>query len=157
MKLQKILLPLDGSLLAEAALPKTVELIEGSGAKLLLLRSAEPRTSPGVGEAALVKDAEDYVMQISDRLGGLGIKDVEISIWSGPAAHAIVEGARRYGADLIVMTTHGRSGLGRLVLGSVAESVLRGTTVPILLIRVPEAPVELPKGMAKPWPEIRHV
>ena len=64
MKLQKILLPLDGSLLAEAALPKAVELIEGSGAKLLLLRSAEPRTSPGAGEAALVKDAEDYVMQI---------------------------------------------------------------------------------------------
>jgi universal stress protein A len=57
---------------------------------------------------------------------------------------------------LIAMTTHGRSGLGRLVLGSVAESVLRGTTTPILLIRVAEAPVEAPAGIAKPWPDIRH-
>jgi nucleotide-binding universal stress UspA family protein len=60
-----------------------------------------------------------------------------------------VEAARLRGADLIVMTTHGRSGLGRLILGSVAESVLRGTTTPILLLRVPEAPVETPPGRAE--------
>ena len=79
------------------------------------------------------------------------------SVWYGPAAYAIVEAAGLHKVDLIAMTTHGRSGLGRLILGSVAESVLRGTTVPILLVRVAEAPVERPTadGVAAPWPEIR--
>jgi len=45
-----------------------------------------------------------------------------------------------------VMCTHGRSGLGRLVLGSVAESVLRGTTTPILVVRADRAPLDLPRG-----------
>ena len=56
------------------------------------------------------------------------------------------------------MTTHGRSGLGRLILGSVAESVLRGTTMPILLVRAAHAPVERPtgKGVAEPWPETKN-
>jgi hypothetical protein len=49
---------------------------------------------------------------------------------------------------LIVMSTHGRSGIGRLILGSVAESVLRGTTTPILLLRAAGAPVERPQGDA---------
>ena len=51
---------------------------------------------------------------------------------------AIVEAAQLRGADLIVMSTHGRSGLGRLILGSVAEAVLRSTTTPILLVRASE-------------------
>ncbi len=160
MKLQTVLIPLDGSLLAEAVLPKAVELAEGSGAKLLLLRATEAHTvltDPALAQADAVRDAEEYLGQIGDRLGALGIKDVQVSVWYGPAASAIVEAARLYKVDLIAMTTHGRSGLGRLVFGSVAESVLRGTTTPILLIRVAEAPVEAPTGVAKPWPDIRHV
>jgi hypothetical protein len=51
-----------------------------------------------------------------------------------------------------VMTTHGRGGLGRLILGSVAESVLRGTTTPILLLRAPAAPVEAPEGAGQARP-----
>lgn len=74
---------------------------------------------------------------------------MKTTAWYGPAAYAIVEAARLHGADLIVMTTHGRSGLKRLILGSVAESVLRGTTTPILLLRAPEAPVESPSGEAQ--------
>jgi hypothetical protein len=49
-------------------------------------------------------------------------------------------------ADMIVMSTHGRSGLSRLIVGSVAESVLRGTTVPILIVRTERAPVDVPVG-----------
>ena len=75
---------------------------------------------------------------------------METSVWYGPAAYAIVEAARIRKVDQIVMTTHGRSGLGRLLLGSVAESVLRGTTTPILLLRAEGAPVEAPTGEAKP-------
>ena len=157
MKLQKILVPLDGSALAEAALPKAVEMAESTGAKLLLIRAAEAHTLPGVdpteAQIKVVQEAEDYLGQVGDRPAALGLKDVETSVWYGPAAYAIVEAARLNKVDLIAMTTHGRSGLGRLILGSVAESVLRGTTTPILLIRAAEAPVQAPaaKGEARPW------
>ncbi len=157
MKLQKILVPLDGSALAEAALPKALEMAESSGAKLLLIRAAEAHTLPGVdpteAQIKVVQEAEDYLGQVGDRLAALGQKNVETSVWYGPAAYAIVEAARLNKVDLIAMTTHGRSGLGRLIVGSVAESVLRGTTTPILLIRAAEAPVQAPveKGKARPW------
>lgn len=162
MKLRKVLVPLDGSVLAEAALPRAVELVASSGAKLLLLRAVETNRLSGIDrtEAQLraVREAEDYLTRIGDRLTALGVKDIEVSIWYGPAVSAIVQAAQLHPVDLIVMTTHGRSGLGRLVLGSVAESVLRGTTTPILLVRAPEAPVEppTPKGVAKPWPEMKR-
>ena len=62
----------------------------------------------------------------------------------------LAEAARFRGVDLIVMSSHGRTGLGRLVLGSVAETVLRGSTVPILLIRPRQASVEMPaRGAAR--------
>jgi nucleotide-binding universal stress UspA family protein len=64
---------------------------------------------------------------------------VETSTPEGPPEHAILEAARGWPADLIVMTTHGRTGLGRLVFGSVAEAVLRSAPCPVLLIRVAEA------------------
>ena len=66
-----------------------------------------------------------------------------------------IDAARAYKADLIVMSTHGRSGVGRLICGSVAESVLRGTTIPIFLRRPPEAPVELPSIAAPPMEVVR--
>ena len=157
MKLQKILVPLDGSALAEAALPQALEIAESSGANLLLIRAAEAHTLPGVdpteAQIKVVQEAEGYLAQVRDRLAAQGRKEVETSVWYGPAAYAIVEAARLNKVDLIAMTTHGRSGLGRLILGSVAESVLRGTTTPILLIRVAEAPVQAPAGTgeARPW------
>lgn len=163
MKLGKILVPLDGSALAETALPKAIELAQDSGAKVELLRAVEAHTLPGVdpteAQIKVVKEGEEYLAEAAARLKANGVKGVETSVWYGPAAYAIVEAARLHKVDLIVMTTHGRSGLGRLILGSVAESVLRGTITPILLIRAAEAPVEPPaaKGAAKPWPEIRHV
>ena len=157
MKPQKILVPLDGSALAEAALPKALEMAESSGAKLLLMRAAEAHRLPGVdpteAQIRVVREAEDYLARVGDRLAALGQTNVETSVWYGPAAYAIVEATRLNKVGLIAMTTHGRSGLGRLILGSVAESVLRGTTTPILLIRAAEAPVQAPleKGEAKPW------
>lgn len=157
MKLQKILVPLDGSALAEAALPKAMELAQSCGAKLLLICAAEAHKLPGAdpteAQIKVVQGAEDYLAQVGDRLVAVGVTGVETSVWYGPAAYAIVEAARVNKVDLIAMTTHGRSGLGRLILGSVAESVLRGTTTPILLIRVAEAPVQAPAGTgeARPW------
>jgi nucleotide-binding universal stress UspA family protein len=73
-----------------------------------------------------------------------GVANAETSVWYGPPVEAIVEAARYRKADLIVMSSHGRSGVGRLVLGSIAESVLRSTSVPILLIRPGDVPLESP-------------
>jgi nucleotide-binding universal stress UspA family protein len=86
---------------------------------------------------------------VKTHLGKRGIDKIQTSVWYGPPASAIVEAARVGKVDLIVMTTHGRSGLGRLILGSVAEAVLRGTTAPILLLRVDGAPVQTPVGIAE--------
>jgi len=75
---------------------------------------------------------------------------VDTSVWYGGPARALVDAARVHRADLIVMTTHGRSGLGRLILGSVAESVLRVTETPILLLRAPGAPLAGPRSRMAP-------
>ena len=151
MAFKKILVPLDGSLLAEHAVGKVVELA-ADGAVVMLLRAAEAHGLPGVDptdmQVEVVREAEEYLARVAARLERDGIKDVQTSVWYGPATSAIVEAARLRGPDLIVMSTHGRTGLGRVILGSVAESVLRSTTTPILLLRAPEAPVEAPAGAA---------
>jgi nucleotide-binding universal stress UspA family protein len=159
MKLNRILVPLDGSALAESALASAMDLARPSGATLLLVRAAEAHVLPGVdrveAQVDVVREAETYLGRVADGLRRDGLR-VEPSVWYGPAAAGIVEAARLRGADLIVMTTHGRSGLGRLILGSVAESVLRGTTTPILLLRAPEAPLDaVPgRGHARPAQEM---
>jgi nucleotide-binding universal stress UspA family protein len=154
MKLGTILVPLDGSALAEAALPKALELAEVSGARVLLVRAAQastlPVADPTAAQVKVVTEAEAYLAEVQARLTRQGRVPVETSVWYGPAAYAIVEAARIRRVDQIVMTTHGRSGLGRLLLGSVAESVLRGTTTPILLLRAEGAPVQTPTGAAEP-------
>ena len=150
MKPGKILVPLDGSALAEAALSQATLLASEFGAQVELLRAVEAHTFPGVdptdAQVKVVQEGETYLAGVAERLRASGVKDVASSVWYGPPAFAIVEAARLTHVDLIVMGTHGRSGIGRMILGSVAESVLRGTTTPILLIRSPEAPVDRPAG-----------
>jgi nucleotide-binding universal stress UspA family protein len=145
MKLQTILVPLDGSGLAESALSRAVELAADTGARLVLLQAVEASGVLGTdrvdAEVKLVRDAEQYLAGVSTRIQETGPRSVSTSVWYGAPAWAITEAAKLYGADLIVITTHGRSGLGRLILGSVAEQVLRGTTVPILVLRDARAPV----------------
>ena len=150
MMFNKILVPLDGSTLAEAALWRAVELADGG--TLSLLRAAEAHSLPGAdmidAQVTAVREAEEYLAPVARRLADRGLKKVETHVWYGPAAAAIVEAAEKK-ADMIVMSTHGRSGLGRLILGSVAESVLRGTRTPILVVRADSAPVEPRRGAAQ--------
>jgi nucleotide-binding universal stress UspA family protein len=114
----------------------------------VLLRAAEAHALPTADQVEAqvhaVREAESYVAGVRERVTKAGAADVETSVWYGKPAEAIVEAARFRQADLIVMSSHGRSGLGRLVLGSVAETVLRATRVPILLIRSETAPIEAP-------------
>lgn len=157
---QTLLVPLDGSELAETALSKAMEFAAMiHNPKLLLLRATEAHTFPGVdpteAQVRVVREAEGYLEAVADRLRGEGIRDVRTSVWYGHPAESIVEAARLYQVDLIMMSTHGRSGLGRLILGSVAESVIRGTTTPILLVRRPEALVQPPEGAGQAREEKR--
>jgi nucleotide-binding universal stress UspA family protein len=150
VKLDKILVPLDGSMLAEAALPTACDFAARDGAAISLLRAAEATTLRGAdaveAQVSAVREAEEYLAAVVRRLEDKGIRRVETHVWYGPAAAAIVEAASAQKVDLVVMCTHGRSGLGRLVLGSVAESVLRGTTTPILVVRADHAPLDVPRG-----------
>jgi nucleotide-binding universal stress UspA family protein len=143
----KIMVPLDGSRLAEVALPEAFDFAR-RGATLVLLRAAEATrlaaADPTESQVAVIREAEGYLASVAARARKAGVDKVETSVWYGPPADSIIEAARVSGIDLIVMSSHGRSGLGRLVLGSVAETVLRGTTTPILLLRDREAPLTPP-------------
>jgi nucleotide-binding universal stress UspA family protein len=156
MTIKRILVPLDGSALAEFAIGTAVEMGRLHGAGVLLMRAVEARALPGgdliEAQVAVVREAEQYIEGVAKRLREGGFERVETGVWYGPPAASIVDAARLRGIDLIVMTTHGRSGLGRLILGSVAEAVLRGTTVPILVLRATDAPVEAPEGLGRVRP-----
>ena len=155
MKADKILIPLDGSEMAEAAIAPALEMAQ-AGSSLILMRAADARILPGTdaidAQVQAVREAEDYLAGVKARLEKTGTKGVETHVWYGPAAPAVVEAARVQKVDLIVMSTHGRSGLGRIIFGSVAESVLRGTRVPIFLVRPPDAPVEPLAGQGEARP-----
>lgn len=161
MNPKTILVPLDGSVLAEAALTPAATLARVTGATLVLLRAAHahrlPMVDPVHAQMEVMREAQEYLDAARARALVAGAVDVETSAWYGPALEAIVEGARYRHADLIVMSSHGRSGLSRLVLGSVAESVLRCTRVPILLIRPDGAPVDTPFMGAPHAKEVAHV
>ena len=159
MNVKTILVPLDGSRLAELALAPALEMARDKGAKLVLLRAAEAHTTvadPTEAQVTVVREAEEYLADVANRLRET-CAAVEATVWYGPPAEAIVEAARYRAADLIVMSSHGRSGLGRLVLGSVAETVLRSTPTPILLIRAGGAPVETPYWARTAAKELSHV
>jgi nucleotide-binding universal stress UspA family protein len=151
MAIERILVPLDGSDLAEAALETALELVcEQPTALLVLVRAAEAPTPAAADRmeerARLVREAETYLQGVAAGLREAGISRVKTCVWYGPAAPTIVEAAESEGANLIVMTSHGCGGLGRMIFGSVAESVLRGTRTPILIVRDMGAPVSAPLG-----------
>jgi len=134
----RILVPLDGSPLAEGILPEVAELASLHGAELMLLRVALAHTLPGVdatdAQVYAVEEAEGYLAEVERRLAPQGIT-VTRAVRYGRAAEEILDHAQVRRVDLIAMCTHGRTGILRLVLGSVAEAVLRASPVPVLLLR----------------------
>ena len=136
---KRILVPLDGSPLAEGAIAEAVEIARRHEATLVLLRAVYattlPAADPTESQVAVVREAEAYLAAMAERVYAAGVAKVETSVWYATATDAITEAARVKKVDLIVMTTHGRTGLNRLMAGSIAESVLRATTTPVLLLR----------------------
>ncbi len=151
----KILVPLDGSKLGEAALPYVEGLVSklSSVAKVevTLLQVLSLLTHWVVGGEAGVsvpyneQEMERFKQQAADYLGkaGEGLRSkgatVNIRIGIGNAAEEIIGAANATNVDLIAMSTHGRSGLSRLAFGSVTDRVLRGGAKPVLVVRSPEA------------------
>ncbi|MBM4341479.1 MAG: universal stress protein, partial [Deltaproteobacteria bacterium] len=103
-----------------------------------LLRVALAHTFPGVdpteAELKVVREAEEYLKKVEDRLKAKGFK-VDSHVRYGNDAEEILDHANQKDIDMIAMTTHGRSGVKRFLLGSVAEKVLRYSPKPIFLVR----------------------
>ena len=131
-----LMVPLDGSPLAERALPYAAALARVSGAKVYLVRAAMAHPALGSDaaeeEVVTVEAAENY---LNDVAGRLPREQVETAVFYGSPQEAIVEEISLRKVDLVVMATHGRSGLNRLLQGSVAAGVLARSPVPILLVR----------------------
>jgi nucleotide-binding universal stress UspA family protein len=161
MNVRTILVPLDGSIGAEAALRFAVELALKDGARLVLLRAAEahalPTTDPVEAQVAVMREAEEYLRGARERVLASGVGAVEVAAWYGPPAESILEAASARDADLIVMASHGRRGVARLVLGSVAVRVLRDARVPLLLIGPADAREDTPFIAAPCTTERTHV
>ncbi len=135
-----ILVPLDGSEFAEEAIPLAKAISPIGDNRLTLLSvvqtSGAPRTVPLV-TSSLDGDYEaheDYLQKMSKHLDGLGLKS-RLVIGQGSVPEEIVATAKDYQANLLVMSTHGRSGIGRLLVGSVASQVIRTSSLPIVLVK----------------------
>lgn len=136
--IQKILIPLDGSECAENVLGKVEVLATHLNASLALLRVTYAYTFPGVdstdAQLKVVREAEGYLNRVEERLKAKGFK-VDSHVRYGQDAEEILDHANQKDIDLIAMTTHGRSGVKRFLLGSVAEKVLRYSPKPVFLVR----------------------
>lgn len=161
---KKILVPLDGSELAEQVLPHVSQLAGRTGAEIVLLRvPSEPMYDYLVPDPEIAAEmrrdiemgAQVYLDEIAAELRAMNLLTSTVVVWGAPVQDTIVQAARELNADLIAMSTHGRSGLARLVIGSVADEIVRHAPVPVLLVR-PEIPrVEREKIHRKT--EVSHV
>ena len=143
---QRILVPVDGSATSERALQEAIKIADGKSHLRLVYVLEEIYTLdaeaytfvdyPALKEA-MRKTGERILAQGSKQVQKSG-SEVETALLdvSGERVASVIDGeAQQWRADLIVIGTHGRSGLSRLLLGSVAEGVARGTSVPVLLVR----------------------
>ncbi|MFC1964355.1 universal stress protein [Chloroflexota bacterium] len=147
---QKILVPLDGSELAECVLPHVEAITKGCGVKeVTFLRVVEPFYIPAVGDGGFIsprqikqfedenrKSAETYLSRIESQ-AKYEAANVRTEVLDGQAAKTIAEYATKNEFDLIIIATHGRSGISRWVWGSVADRTLRSACVPVLMVRAP--------------------
>jgi universal stress protein A len=145
LTIHRILHPTDFSASSDAALRLAAALAKDHDAQILLLHVIEP---PPVGSSGAVPapppglppsraEVQQHLAQLAATLPELRTECRVIEEVS--AADAILDVARETGCDVIVMGTHGRSGLARLLMGSVAEQVVRRATCPVLTVKSPDA------------------
>jgi nucleotide-binding universal stress UspA family protein len=147
---KKLLVPIDGSSTAQRGLVEALRLAKQLQASIRIVHVVNefiPETTIGIapyyedwvkalreGGRKVLGEAEKFA---SDQ--GVIVDAVLIETLGGRAADAVLDQAQEWSADLIVMGTHGRRGLKRVVMGSDAELVIREATVPVLLVRDPDA------------------
>ena len=149
---RKILVPLDGSELSERALPHIAKLAQGGESEVVLYRVCEPPVILADYPADLRTAWEDHVRQetahiqeqcriylddVQGKLAKSGLK-VTVAAGVGKAPEQIIDYAVQIGADVIVMASHGRSGIVRWAYGSTADRVLKASPIPVLLIKSKE-------------------
>jgi nucleotide-binding universal stress UspA family protein len=129
---RRMLVPIDGSPLAEQAIPVAARLAHTSAGSLIICRAIPAMGGYEFGADAL--EAESYLAQVrqSPHLVNLTVQTLAPG---GPPAAAILQAVSDFSADTIIMNSHGRSGLSRWLLGSVAERVARSSPVPVLIVR----------------------
>ena len=142
----KILVPVDGSGAANRGLREAISLVKAHGGVIRLVHVVNELVldysyGSGLYANTVVDSLRAIGKQILDeaesqaRQAGLTPERVMVETIGGPAATALVAEAQKWGAELIIMGTHGRRGLRRLALGSDAELVLRSASAPVLLVR----------------------
>jgi len=146
MNMQKILVPLDGSKLAEKALPYAEEFAQKFDAELILVWALQPQPIVAMSDYGAASygtlldseedEAKEYLHQLRQEISERQVR-VRTAVLKGHSvAEAIVDLAEQEQVDFIVKTTHGRSGLSRWIYGSVATKVLQQAPCPIFLVRV---------------------
>ncbi len=149
---KKIMVPLDGSKLAECILPHLEVLVRGiqPTPEVWLVQAVEPIAIPYGREVAGITsieqlkafeihnrvEAEKYLKGTTAQLAKAGIK-ARADVIYGKAAEVLGDFATKNDVDLVIISTHGRSGISRWVWGSVADRLLRSVCVPVLMVRAP--------------------
>jgi nucleotide-binding universal stress UspA family protein len=145
---QRILVPLDGSTMSEAVLPYAEKLARALNVEIVLLHvnvipapTFETYSSPLTPQPEEIKvmlaDEKNYLKAMCAKLEREGLR-VTYLLCDGAVAETILEAAEIEQADFIAMSTHGRTGMLRLLLGSVAEQVVHRSKIPVMLIRPSE-------------------
>ncbi len=147
---KNIMVPMDGSKLAECVLPHVDLIANGCGTeKITFIRVVEPVVLPvGIGgeyfnaqvmtemEEFETSSAQSYLDELKEKVN-YGKIAIEAKLLQGRAAESLIDYALSHKVDLIIIATHGRSGISRWVRGSVADHILHEASVPILMIQSP--------------------
>ena len=146
---KKIMVPLDGSELAECVLPHVETFVKGFNLRdVILVRVVEPEMPSYHGEvpddpqtiaqreADRQSSAKDYLNKVATRIKHEGTT-VRAEVLVGRVTESLAEYAEKNDIELILIATHGRSGVTRWVRGSVADKILRSANVPVLMVRAP--------------------
>ncbi len=157
---EKILVPIDGSATSEQGLGEAIRLAKLAGARLRVLHvvdllsfamATETYVGPSVEVTKLLKEGGEEILRKAKAAvesQRIPVDTVLFENFSSRVANLVVEHAAEWGANLIVLGTHGRRGVGRLMLGSDAEQIARMSPVPVLLVRSKEPPSAPPTGAA---------
>lgn len=145
---RRILVPTDGSPVSERAADAAIDFARANGSEIVALSVAVPQPAfqslegavawdPGLQMDLVVKQAEEFANAVAGRARQAGVPCTTVASCALDPAEAIGDTAREHGCDLIVMGSHGRRGLNRLLAGSVTQGVLAYAPAPVMVLRPP--------------------